>query len=116
MKKFIAAVSVAAVMLGVVSTAEAGNCAAPVVQQVQQVYAPQAVVLANVVTYQPAAIVLPSAPLAFVQPQYYSAPPPAFFAQPIERRPRVEEVREEKREVRGPFRRVEKSTSKIVIR
>ena len=57
-------------VLALQSEAHAGNCAAPVVQQVQQVYAPQAVVVAPVVTVQPAAIVVPSAPLAVVQPVY----------------------------------------------
>lgn len=75
--RFIAIIAAVAVcVLGFAPVAEAGHCAAPVVQQVQQVYAaPQAVVLANVVTVQPAAIVVPSAPLAVVQPvQVYAAP------------------------------------------
>ena len=70
--RYIAVLAAAAVcVLGFAPVAEAGNCAAPVVQQVQQVYAaPQAVVVAPVVTYQPAAIVVPSAPLL----QVYAAP------------------------------------------
>lgn len=73
MKKIFAVAAVLAAVLGFAPTASAQHCAAPVVQQVvQPVYAtPQAVVVAPVVT--PAAIVVPSVPLAVVQPVYQPA-------------------------------------------